>query len=97
MGQATDFTAPNSHPAGTIPVANLNWTPSTPSQGDFVLGTASTTGLGTAQTLASAASGHGNGASTLSANLTLTIPSTAPAGAYTSTLTLTANPTANFS
>jgi hypothetical protein len=97
VGQATDFTAPNSHPAGTIAVANLQWAPSTPSQGDFVLGTASTTGLGTAQTLASAASGHGNGASTLSANLTLTIPSTAPAGAYTSTLTLTANPTANFS
>ena len=26
VGQATDFTAPNSHPAGTIPVANLQWT-----------------------------------------------------------------------
>jgi hypothetical protein len=97
VGQATNFTAPNSHPAGTIPVANLNWTPSTPSQGDFVLGAATTAGLGTAQTLATAASGHGNGASTLSASLMLTIPSSAPAGAYSSTLTLTANPTANFS
>ena len=97
VGQATDFTAPNSHPAGDIAVANFQWTPSTPAQGDFVLGAASTAGLGTAQTLATAAAGHGTGKSTLSASLMLTIPSTAVAGAYTSTLTITANPTANFS
>jgi hypothetical protein len=97
VGQATDFTAPNSHPAGDIPVGNFNWTPTTPASGDFTLGSASTTGLGTAQTLASAAAGHGDGAFNLGANLSLAIPASAPAGAYSSTLTLTANPTANFS
>jgi hypothetical protein len=99
VGQAQDFTNPNSHPAGTIPGTQLGWTPSTPSAGDFTLGGVVTpgTGLSTAQTLASAGTGHGFGTSTLSAALNLAIPTTAPAGAYTSTLTLTANPTANFS
>jgi hypothetical protein len=97
VGQATDFTDPTSQPAGTIPVANLNWTPTTSAASDFTLGGASATGLGTAQTLASAATGHGNGAFNLGANLSLAIPASAPAGAYSSTLTLTANPTANFS
>jgi hypothetical protein len=97
VGQATDFTAPLSHPAGDIPVAGFNWTPTTPSSGDFTLGGATTTGLGTAQTLASALAGHGDGAFTLGAILNLAIPASAPAGAYSSTLTLTANPTANFS
>lgn len=97
VGQATDFTDPTSQPAGDIPVANFNWTPTTPAAADFTLGNASTAGLGTAQTLAAAATGHGNGAFTLGANLDLTIPTSAPAGAYSSTLTLTANPTANFS
>jgi Bacterial Ig-like domain (group 3) len=96
VGQATDFTAPLSHPAGDIPVAGFNWTPTTPASGDFNLGSASTAGLGTAQTLASAAAGHGDGAFTLGAGLSLAIPASAPAGAYSSTLTLTANPTANF-
>jgi Bacterial Ig-like domain (group 3) len=97
VGQATDFTAPNSHPAGLISASNFNWTPTTPATGDFTLGSASTTGLGTAQTLASAAAGHGNGAFSFGAGLSLTVPASAPAGAYSSTLTLTANPTANFS
>jgi hypothetical protein len=97
VGQATDFTNPTSHPAGDIPVANFNWTPTTPATGDFTLGAATTAGLGSASTLASAATGHGDGSFTFGANLTLTIPATAPAGAYTSTLTLTANPTANVS
>jgi hypothetical protein len=97
VGQATDFTNPTSHPAGDIPVANFNWTPTTPASGDFTLGGVTTGGLGTAQSLANALSGHGNGAFTLGANLSLNIPNTAPAGAYSSTLTLTANPTANFS
>ncbi len=65
VGQATDFTDPTSHPAGDIPVANFNWTPTTPASGDFTLGSASTVGLGTAQTLASAATGHGDGTFTL--------------------------------
>jgi len=97
VGQATDFTAPLSHPAGDIPVANFNWTPSTTTPGDFTLGGATSGGLGTAQSLAAAAAGHGNGSFTFGASLTLVIPATAPAGAYSSTLTLTANPTANFS
>jgi hypothetical protein len=97
VGQATDFTDPTSQPAGDIPVANFNWTPTTPAAGDFTLSAATTTGLGTAQTLASAATGHGDGTFNLGANLSLAIPSAAPAGAYSSTLTLTANPTANFS
>jgi hypothetical protein len=96
VGQATDFTNPTSTPVGDIPVANLNWTPTTPAQGDFVLGRASTTGLGTAQTLATAAEGHGDGTFTLGANLSLAIPATAPAGLYSSTITLTADPVANF-
>jgi hypothetical protein len=95
VGQATDFSNPNSHPAGTIPVTALSWTPA-PAQGDYVPG-GQATGLGTAQVLGSAATGHGQGTSTLGAGLSLAIPASAPAGAYTSTLTLTANPTANFS
>jgi hypothetical protein len=97
VGQATDFSDPTSQPVGDIPVANFNWTPTTPAAGDFTLGGATTTGLGTAQTLAAALAGHGDGTFNLGANLSLAIPSAAPAGAYSSTLTLTANPTANFS
>ncbi len=97
VGQTTDFTAPLSHPAGDISATNLNWTPTTPASGDFTLGGATTTGLGSAQALASAALGHGDGTFNLGANLSLAIPTSAPAGAYSSTLTLTANPTANFS
>jgi hypothetical protein len=97
VGQATDFTDPTSQPAGDIPVANFNWSPTTPASGDFTLGNASTGGLGSAQTLAQAATGHGDGTFNLGANLSLVIPTSAPAGAYSSTLTLTANPTANFS
>ena len=103
VGQATDFTDPNSHPAGDIPVSNFNWTPAAPvygasnptTGGTAAQGSASTTGLGTAQTLASAVAGQGDGSFTLGANLTLAIPATAPAGAYTSTLTLTADPWVN--
>ena len=95
VGQATDFTDPTSTPAGLIPVANLQWTPAAVT-GDATAGAATTTGLGTAATLASALTGHGQGTFALSAALNLTIPTSAPAGAYTSTLTLTANPTANF-
>jgi phage baseplate assembly protein gpV len=97
VGQATAFTNPTSNPVGTIPANNLGWAPTTPAAGDFTLGGAVTSGLGSAQTLAAAAAGHGDGTFTLGANLTLAIPSGVPAGAYQSTLTLTANPTANFS
>lgn len=97
-GQATAFTGPTTPVVGTIPAANLNWTPTTTTPGDFTLGSPSTTGLGTAQTLASAAAGHGNTGTTtgfsLGAGLSLAIPASAPAGAYQSTLTLTGNPTA---
>jgi large repetitive protein len=98
VGQATDFTNPTSTPAGDIPVANFNWTPTTTSTatGNFALGSASTTGLGSALNLVSAPTGEGQGTFTFGANLTLTIPASSPAGAYSSTLTLTANPTANF-
>jgi hypothetical protein len=96
VGQAVAFTNPLSQPAGTIAASNLNWTPTTPTQGDFVLGGASTTGLGTAQTLATAATGHGDGTFTLGANLSLAVPTNAPAGLYQSTLTMTADPVANF-
>jgi hypothetical protein len=97
VGQTTDFTAPNSHPAGLISGNQLGWTPTSTASGDFTLGSAVTSGLGSSQTLASAATGHGNGTFTLGANLSLNIPAGSVAGAYTSTLTLTANPTANFS
>jgi hypothetical protein len=96
IGQASDFTDPASRPAGDIPAADFNWTPTTPASGDFTLGIATTAGLGTAQFLAGAAQGHGSGTFALGANLALSIPAAAPAGAYSSTLTLTANPTANF-
>jgi Bacterial Ig-like domain (group 3) len=96
VGQASDFSNATSHPAGDIPASNLNWTPTTPASGDFVLGSASTGGLGSAQTLATAAEGHGDGSFQLGANLTLAIPGTAPAGLYVSTLTMTADPVANF-
>jgi hypothetical protein len=97
VGQSTDFTNPVSFPAGDIPADDFNWTPTTSSTGDFTLGSTSTTGLGTAQTLASAGAGHGYGTFSLGANLSLAIPATAPAGAYTGTLTVTANPLGNFS
>jgi hypothetical protein len=96
VGQATDFTDPASQPAGDIPAADFNWTPTNPASGDFALGAPTTAGLGTAQFLAGAAQGHGSGTFGLGANLSLNIPASAPAGAYSSTLTLTANPTANF-
>jgi len=96
VGQATSFSNPTSNPVGSIPASALNWTPTTPASGDFSLGSASTGGLGTAQTLATAAEGHGDGSFQLGANLTLAIPGTAPAGLYTSTLTMTADPVANF-
>jgi hypothetical protein len=96
VGQATDFTNPASNPQGTIPANDLQWTPTTPAQGDFTLGSASSAGLGSAQTLATAASGHGDGSFQLGANLTLAIPGTAPAGQYQSTLTMTADPVAAF-
>jgi hypothetical protein len=95
VGQATDFSNPTSTPVGTIPVTALSWTPA-PANGDYVPG-GPATGLGTARTLGSAATGHGQGTSILGAGLSLAIPASAPAGGYTSTLTLTANPTANFS
>jgi hypothetical protein len=100
VGQATDFTDPTAQPAGDIPVANFNWSPvAAPAAGsgtDYVLGGASTAGLGTARTLATAATGHGDGTFGLGAGLTLNIPTSAPAGAYASTLTLTADPLSNF-
>lgn len=95
VGQSTDLSNPTSTPVGTIPATGLNWTPAAVT-GDATAGAASTTGLSTAQTLASALTGHGQGTFSLGAALSLAIPTTAPAGAYTGTLTLTANPTANF-
>jgi hypothetical protein len=95
VGQATAFTNPNSNPVGTIPASNLNWTPTQAAAGDYTLDGASTTGLGSAQPLAHATAGHGDGTFNIGANLTLTIPASAPAGAYTSTLTLTADPWVN--
>lgn len=97
VGQSTNFSNPTSNPVGSISAANFNWTPTTTTPGDFTLGGASTTGLGTAQTLASAAVGHGNSGTSsfsLGAGLSLAIPPSAPAGAYSSTLTITANPSA---
>jgi hypothetical protein len=94
VGQATSFSNPTSNPVGTIPATALTWTPAA-AQGDYVPG--ATGAFGATQVLGSAATGHGQGTSTLGAGLSLAIPTTAPAGAYTSTLTLTANPTANFS
>ena len=101
-GQATDFTDPNSQPAGDIPASDFNWTPSSTSTSNpgtgagFSVANGSTGGLGTAQTLASAGEGEGDGTFNLGAGLSLAIPASAPAGAYSSVLTLTADPLANF-
>ena len=100
VGQMGALTDPTSTPVGNISGNQLGWAPAAAS-GDYTAGSAVTAagpGLGTtAATLASAATGHGDGTFSLGAGLTLAIPSSAPAGNYSGTLTLTANPLANFS
>jgi phosphate ABC transporter phosphate-binding protein len=97
LGQAADFTNPDSHPAGDFSGNQLGWTPSATSLATgALLGPViapAAPGLGTtAAVLASASVGTGFGTSTLGANLTLAIPPLAPSGAYSSVLTLTAEP-----
>jgi len=106
VGQATAFTSTNANPnTVSIPAANLNWTPAAPSgtiNTNYTQGAATTSGLGTAATLASAGLGAGfSGPDTtadsysLGATLGLTWNPSTPAGLYQSQLTITANPLAN--
>lgn len=92
-GQATAFTENTSAKPGSIPAADLGWTP-TGTLTDASLGPVvapGTTGLSTAQVWASAAAGHGLTAASgdnVSANLLLDIPAGSPAATYTSALSI---------
>jgi len=91
--QATDFTENTSAKPGSIPAANLGWTP-TGTLTDATLGPVvapNTPGLGAAQVWASAAAGHGTTAATgdnVSASLLLNIPAGSPAATYNSALSI---------
>lgn len=88
----SDFTnggTPTTH--GTIPAANLAWTPScaVTSGGATPVAGSSTALSNTDQSFCSVPSGTGNGVYTADAALTLTVPATADAGTYNAILTLT--------
>jgi hypothetical protein len=91
--QATDFTENTSAKPGSIPAANLGWTP-TGTLTDATIGPVvapGTTGLSAAQVWASALSGHGVTAATgdnVSASLLLNIPAGSPAATYNSALSI---------
>ena len=84
VGQVEDFTGS----AGTIPAANLSWTPSAGGAAGVVAG-GTATGLGTGRTLCKAEADTGSGVFTCGGGLSLAIPATAGPGSYTTTLTLT--------
>ncbi|MEV6971749.1 WxL domain-containing protein, partial [Hamadaea sp. NPDC051192] len=91
VGTVTDFTGTT---GGTLPKANLSWTPvctATSGADNAVTAAAGTAGPVDAATLCSApASATGTGGSfDASATLALTVPANQLAGAYTATLTLT--------
>jgi hypothetical protein len=95
-GQVANFVGSGTAASGNIPGDQLGWVPTDTSLatgavlGATVTPGSSSPGLGdTAEVLASAVPGGGNGTSALGANLTLDIPATAPAGPYTSSLTVT--------
>ncbi|MEV6350734.1 HtaA domain-containing protein [Actinoplanes sp. NPDC051851] len=99
VGQVTDFTATG---GGSIPAANLGWTPSAAvastglvsaggvknvvAAGDTV---APGTGLGSSRTLCTADTGSSLGSATCGAALSLGIPESSAAGEYSAVLTLT--------
>ncbi|TYB64319.1 hypothetical protein FXF51_21590 [Nonomuraea sp. PA05] len=86
VGQVGDFTGD----AGTIPAAQLGWTPTATGDGVTPGGTVQPgTGFGTAAALCTAAAGKGAGATDCGAGLNLGIPSGAKPGSYSATLTLT--------
>ncbi|BCJ76753.1 hypothetical protein CS0771_62970 [Catellatospora sp. IY07-71] len=91
VGSLTDFTGT---PGGTIPKANLSWTPTctaTAGATNAVTAAAGTAGQVDGATLCSApADAAGTGGSfDASAALALTVPANQPAGAYSATLTIT--------
>ncbi|MEV4416539.1 WxL domain-containing protein [Catellatospora sp. NPDC049609] len=91
VGTLTDFTGT---PGGTIPKANLSWTPTctaTAGAGNAVTAAAGTAGQVDGATLCSApADAAGTGGSfDASAALALTVPANQLAGSYSATLTIT--------
>lgn len=91
VGTLTDFTGT---PGGTIPKANLSWTPAcagTAGSTNAVTAAAGSAGTVDGATLCSApAAAAGTGGSfDASAALALTVPAYQPAGSYTATLTIT--------
>ncbi|GIF21984.1 hypothetical protein BJ973_002310 [Actinoplanes tereljensis] len=98
VGQVTDFTSA----AGTIPAANLGWTPTAAVvatglkaangvQNAVTPGGPVTpgSGLGASKTLCSAETGSSLGSSTCGAALNLGVPESSAAGEYSAVLTLT--------
>ncbi|SEG63570.1 hypothetical protein SAMN05444920_103606 [Nonomuraea solani] len=86
VGQVGDF----SGDAGTIPAAQLGWTPTATGDGVTAGGVVQPgTGFGTAAALCSAPTGKGAGASDCGAALKLGIPGGTKPGGYSATLTLT--------
>jgi len=87
-GQVTDFTDGRT---GTIPAANLGWTPKLVDRmavQDIRLG-APATGLGEPAILAQAPGGFGMGTARLGARLSLDVPTSTRPGTYRATLTYT--------
>jgi len=87
-GQVTDFTDGGT---GTIPAANLGWTPKLVDRmavQDIRLG-APATGLGEPAILAQAPGGFGMGTARLGARLSLDVPTSTRPGTYRATLTYT--------
>ena len=90
-GQVSNFTGT---PAGTIAAAQLGWTPNATKvsgPGAVTAGANATpgSGLSSAKTLCSAATGASTGVFDCTAGLTLGIPTSTAPGSYTGTLTLT--------
>ncbi|RAY17177.1 hypothetical protein DPM19_03230 [Actinomadura craniellae] len=90
VGQMSDLTSAE---GGTVPAANLGWSPSATVVDDGSTGTVTpgpdVTGLEAARTLASSAAGASGGIFEAGAGLNLLIPAGVAPGSYVGTLTLT--------
>ncbi|WUI02747.1 WxL domain-containing protein [Spirillospora sp. NBC_00431] len=90
VGQMGDLASAE---GGTIPAANLAWTPNAAvvedGSGAAVTPGPQVRGLGTAQTLATSAAGASGGVFAAGAGLDLLVPAGVTPGSYTGTLTLT--------
>ncbi|MFF4239103.1 hypothetical protein ACFYYL_24810 [Actinomadura geliboluensis] len=90
VGQMSDL---SSAEGGTVPAANLAWTPSAAvvedGSGAAVAPGPQVRGLNTAQTLATSAAGASGGVFEAGAGLDLLVPAGVTPGSYTGTLTLT--------